>query len=131
MIIAFCFLCDIISLCFNQHFDICLNPLWHFICQGDFLFLDRYIFIPDLIFQKTFNPFFNQFKYKQNKKATNRINTKFVAYDSNENRTRDSTLRGSRLNRLTMEPDLYSRWSVATTSIYYTYYFCNVKNFLN
>jgi len=28
-----------------------------------------------------------------------------------------------------MEPDLYSRWSVATTSIYYTYYFCNVKNF--
>lgn len=68
--------------------------------------------------------------FSQNiKKATNRINTKFVAYDSNENRTRDSTLRGSRLNRLTMEPDLYSRWSVATTSIYYTYYFCNVKNF--
>lgn len=78
---------------------------------------------------KTLTLFFNQFKYKQNKKATNRINTKFVAYDSNENRTRDSTLRGSRLNRLTMEPDLYSRWSVATTSIYYTYYFCNVKNF--
>ena len=97
--------------------------------QGDFLFLDRYIFIPDLIFQKTLTLSFNQFKYKQNKKATNRINTKFVAYDSNENRTRDSTLRGSRLNRLTMEPDLYSRWSVATTSIYYTYYFYNVKNF--
>ena len=28
-------------------------------------------------------------------------------YDSNENRTRDSTLRGSRLNRLTMEPDIF------------------------
>ena len=57
------------------------------------------------------------------KKATNRIFTRFVAYDSNENRTRDSTLRGSRLNRLTMRP-FFIVIEISLFMITYFFVFC-------
>ena len=52
---------------------------------------------------------FNQNFFWKWKNPRNRINTIPGNDDSNGNRTRDSTLRGSRLNRLTMEPYFFDR----------------------